>query len=168
LSIVNSPMARQKAHAVIFQETYTTVQGKPLQGNSQEFLTAIMNEALLKPGLQPLDPKYVSKAIHARQRQLILAGDIVAAAKAGNKLGASLMLYGQIFSNAHPIETVQTGFKNFYVQAVFKIMSPSTSKILAVHTFGQTVTGSDQRSETIDLIKNHAAGIVAELCRQLK
>ena len=138
--------------AILIQEAYTTIKGRLAEGSSQEFFAAIMNEAFFKLDFEPLDPKYVNKAIQARQKQLILA-----AAKADNKLGVSLMLYGQMYSNAHRIETVQTGFKNFYVQAVFKIVSPSTLKIMAVYTFGQTVTGFDQRSETIDLLKNNAA-----------
>jgi hypothetical protein len=159
------PCSRARGRiAIVVGEDYVNAHEVEL-GEAYHFLGSVLHEKFAELGFEPIDRKRVRSAIVARQRRLILSGNIIAAMNAGRGLGASLTLTGRVSSRAHDIDVVETNLESFHLSMEFKLIHWG-GRILAATSSTAVVAGMDQVASTIELFKERTGPVAAEIYRQ--
>jgi hypothetical protein len=123
-------------------------------------VVALFEPHLLNAGLQVIDQSMVEKIIPEQEKQLILRGDTVGAIKLSEKLGADLLLAGQLSVNVRSIEGVQTNLKSVYVTLNLKLLSARTAQAITSKLWTGKTAGSEISRAVIGLIEKNSEGLI--------
>jgi hypothetical protein len=127
---------------------------------------ALLESKLLNCGLQVIDQATVEKIIPEQEKQLILRGDTVGAVTLSEKLGADLLLTGQLTVKVRPIEGMQTNLKSVYVTVSLKLLSSKNSQAVSSKTWSGKGAGVEPSRTVLDVIGKKADELVSEIYQE--
>ncbi len=124
---------------------------------------AVLEHQLLERGFQIVDQATVAKIIPEREKQLLLRGDTVGAVTLGEKLGADLLLTGQLTVNVRAMEGMKTTLKSVYVIITTKLLHAKTAEAIATKSWSGKSAGVNTAQTVLGLVEKQGPSMVEEI-----
>lgn len=151
---------KEKKIAVIIGEQHAGRRMTTRQSN-YGLLFQEINKRMRHVGMRTYTQEEISKHIAQAEIDAFLSNDMDAASSAATRLKADFILRGMIHSriNVNPV----IGIKEVFISMAFTLVNSSGLIISDVTAKGDSFSGQDTISVTLDLVKTRADSVVARL-----
>ncbi|MEJ5301271.1 MAG: hypothetical protein WHS38_09815 [Thermodesulforhabdaceae bacterium] len=127
---------------------------------------ALLESKLLNCGLQIIDQATVEKIIPEQEKQLILRGDTVGAVTLSEKLGADLLLAGQLTARVRSMEGLQTNLKSVYVTLSLKLLDAKTGQAISSKVWSGKSAGLEPSRAVISALEKQSDSLIGEIYQE--
>jgi len=127
---------------------------------------AVLEGRLFQLPFQLVDQAALDAMLPEKQKQLLLAGDAVAAATLKEKLGAELVLTVALSSRVQSMGSFGTNMQTVYLQTGLKLLDAASAKILATQASSTKGAGLDPVGVIVGMVEKNADDLVAGIFRQ--
>jgi hypothetical protein len=132
----------------------------------------MLERELLALTFELIDQKSLESSLPERQRQLILSGDTVTAVNLGRKLGADLLLIGNVNTRSRRMPGMKTNLKTVHVDLDLKLVHKDSARILSVVGFSKKKAGMDPQEVAIKIMRSNVGDVTdrifEEYCKQVR
>lgn len=127
---------------------------------SLQQLQNTLEQQLLTKGFQLVDAPQLGSVLSSQQKQLVLSGDLVAAVKLADQLGADYALTMAVGSRVKAITAVQTAMKTVRATFSTKLIDRRRAAIFSSSSVQGSKAGMDGESALLSLFEAKAPAIV--------
>ncbi|MBW1974294.1 MAG: hypothetical protein JRI45_01810 [Deltaproteobacteria bacterium] len=129
-------------------------------------VTALIEGECANRGLNPVDQTVLQKILPEQEKLLILRGNTVGAITLGEKLGADLLMVGQLRVKGRVIRGLNTSIKSVYVTLTLKILDAKTARLISSVSWSKKTGGVDVVQRAYDILEENITGIMDNLYSQ--
>jgi hypothetical protein len=154
---------KTKKTAVIIGESHVSGRVRPISHSTYGLHFQIINQKLRRLGLKTYTPEEINKQIAQEEISAALNNDPDAALSAAGRLGANFILRGVIRSRSQINPIVNT--HEVFVNMAFTLSDSSGRTVADAMARGDSWSGADTLSISLELVRENAAGVVSRIYR---